>query len=167
MACPKENSGERSARCSNRPELAGDARFSDFAGRDRHRDEFLPLLEEAFLERATDEWLQALREAGIPNGRVNLVTDALEDPQAIARDAVVGFDHPRLGRVRELATPLRVGEERRPAGAAPQRGEHTDEVLTDLCGYSHERIERLRDDAAFGPAAGASTQANPGGSIGP
>jgi crotonobetainyl-CoA:carnitine CoA-transferase CaiB-like acyl-CoA transferase len=152
VACPKEKFWRELCRVLGRPQLASDSRFSDFAGRNRHRDELLPLLEEVFLGRTTDEWLQALREAGIPNGRVNLVADALEDPQAVAREAVVGFDHPRLGRVRELATPLRVGDERRPVGAGPQRGEHTDEVLTELCGYSHEQIERLRDRAAFGPA---------------
>jgi crotonobetainyl-CoA:carnitine CoA-transferase CaiB-like acyl-CoA transferase len=150
VACPKEKFWLALCRLLDHPELAGDPRFSDFAGRDRHRDELLPVLEEAFLERTTDEWLLALGESGIPSGPVNLVADALEDPQAVARNAVVGFDHPRLGRVRELATPLRVGEELRPVGAAPQRGEHTDEVLTELCGYSQEQIERLRVDAAFG-----------------
>ncbi len=150
VACPKEKFWQALCRVLDRPQLAGEERFSDFAGRDRHRDELLPLLEEAFVERTTDKWLQALWDAGIPSGRVNLVADALEDPQAIARDAVVGFDHPRLGRVRELATPLRVGEEQRPVGPGPQRGEHTDSVLTELCGYSTEQIERLRLDAAFG-----------------
>jgi crotonobetainyl-CoA:carnitine CoA-transferase CaiB-like acyl-CoA transferase len=150
VACPKEKFWQALCRVLDRPQLAGEERFSDFAGRDRHRDELLPLLEEAFVERTTDEWLQALRDAGIPSGRVNLVADALEDPQAVARNAVVGFDHPRLGRVRELATPLRVGEEQRPVGPGPQRGEHTDAVLTELCGYSPEQIERLRCDAAFG-----------------
>ena len=150
VACPKEKFWQALCRVLDRPQLAGDPRFSDFAGRDRHRDELLPLLEEAFREGTTDEWLQALRDAGIPCGRVNLVADALEDPQAVARNAVVGFEHPRLGRVRELATPLRVGEEQRPVGPGPQRGEHTDAVLTELCGYSPEQIERLRLDAAFG-----------------
>ena len=150
VACPKEKFWQALCRVLDRPQLAGDPRFCDFAGRDRHRDELLPLLEEAFLERTTDEWLQALRDAGIPCGRVNVVADALEDPQAVARNAVVGFEHPRLGRVRELATPLRVGPEQRPVGPGPQRGEHTDAVLTELCGYSPEHIERLRLDAAFG-----------------
>jgi crotonobetainyl-CoA:carnitine CoA-transferase CaiB-like acyl-CoA transferase len=151
VACPKQKFWEALCRELGRPQLAEDPRFADFAGRDRHRGELLPLLDEAFLERTTGEWLEALREAGIPSGRVNVVGDALQDPQAVARNAVVGFDHPRLGRVRELATPLRVGEQMRPAGAAPQRGEHTDEVLTELCGYTPEHIERLRLDAAFGP----------------
>jgi crotonobetainyl-CoA:carnitine CoA-transferase CaiB-like acyl-CoA transferase len=151
VACPKQKFWVELCRVLGRPKLASDPRFADFAGRDRHRDELLPLLEEAFLERTTDAWLEALRQAGIPNGPINLVGDALEDPQAVARGAVVGFDHPRLGPVRELATPLRVGEERRPAGPAPQRGEHTGELLRELCGYSDEQIDHLRAGEAFGP----------------
>jgi crotonobetainyl-CoA:carnitine CoA-transferase CaiB-like acyl-CoA transferase len=52
--------------------------------------------------------------------------------------------------VREIATPLRVGEEEKPLRRAPLRGEHTEEVLLGLCGYTVERIAELADAGTFG-----------------
>ncbi len=150
VACPKPKFWVALCAVLGRSELADDPRFADFEGRDRNRDELLPLLDAAFLERTTDEWLALLSQAGIPNGPVNLVSEALEDRQTVAREAVLEFTHPRLGRVREVASPLRVGKERRPVGAAPSRGEDTDDVLIELCGYSPDRIAHLRAENAFG-----------------
>ena len=156
VACPKEKFWSRLCDVLGRPELAADPRFHDFAHRDRNRDELLPILDAAFEERATDEWLVLLGEAGIPSGPVNTVSEALRDPQAVARGSVVDIEHPRLGVVREVATPLRVGGEAIRPAVAPKRGEHTDRVLIDLCGYSDERIAALRSDGAFGPSGTSS-----------
>ena len=64
--------------------------------------------------------------AGVPSARVNDVAQALADPQVDARDGLVEIDHPRLGTVRQVATPLRVGEEEKPTRRAPFRGEDTE-----------------------------------------
>src|SRR6185437_4351108 len=134
-----------------RPELAEDERFVDFAGRDDNRDALLEILDAAFAERPTAEWLEVLAEAGVPCGPVNSVAEALADEQAVAREAVVAVEHERLGTVCEVATPLRVGDERRPTGPGPARGEHTDEVMRELCGYSAERQGELRAAGVYGP----------------
>jgi len=86
----------------------------------------------------------------VPSGRVNTVAEALQDEQTRARGAVVAFEHPRLGPVREVATPLRVGDEPPPLAPGPARGEHTDAVLRDLCGYGDERLADLRRAGVFG-----------------
>ena len=130
-----------------RPDLADDARFADFAGRDANRDDLLAILDAAFAARGTDAWLEALAVAGVPSGRVNTVAEALEDEQTRARGAV---EHPRLGPVREVATPLRVGDEPPPVAPGPAHGAHTDAVLRDLCGYADERLAALRREGVFG-----------------
>ena len=150
VACPKEKFWVRLCEVLELPELASDERFHDFASRDANRDELLPALDEAFARRTTAEWLERLGEAGIPTGPVNTVGEALRDPQTLARDAVIEFEHPRLGTVREVATPLRVGSEPKPTAPAPARGEHTDEILRELCGYGAERTAALRADGLFG-----------------
>ena len=76
--------------------------------------------------------------------------EALEDPQAQARGDVVEFEHPSLGTVRQVASPLRLSGEPNPLDRAPFRGEHTDEVLRELCGYSEEQIAELRAAGTFG-----------------
>ena len=150
VACPKPKFWEKLCEAIGRPELRDDPRFADFAARDANRDALLPILEAAFAERTSTAWLALLAEHGIPSSAVNEVAEALADPQAVARGAIVELEHPRFGTVREIATPLRVGEEERPLRRAPARGEHTEKVLLGLCGYTVERIAELGEAGTFG-----------------
>ncbi len=149
VACPKEKFWTVLCETLGRPELAADERFADFAARDRNRDELLPLLDGLFAARPSEEWLELLGAAGVPSARVNDVAAALEDPQAVARGTVVEAEHPRLGTVRQVASPLRLGDEA-PVRRAPFRGEHTEAVLAEVCGYSAERIGGLAEAGVFG-----------------
>ncbi len=153
VACPKPKFWERLCEAIGRPEWVADERFLDFAARDRNRDVLVPLLAEVFRSRASTDWLDVLAAAGVPSARVNEVEEALRDPQAEARGTVVEFEHPTLGPVREIASPIRLSGEQRPAERGPFRGEHTEEVLTDLCGYSAERVRELTDAGVFGAHA--------------
>jgi crotonobetainyl-CoA:carnitine CoA-transferase CaiB-like acyl-CoA transferase len=150
VACPKQKFWERLCEAIERPELASDPRFADFAGRHENRTALVPELRRAFETRATDDWLAVLSAAGVPNARVNDVAEALAEPQVAARDGIVETEHPRLGTVRQVATPLRVGEEEKPARRAPFRGEHTEQVLVELCGYTPERVCELAGAGVLG-----------------
>jgi crotonobetainyl-CoA:carnitine CoA-transferase CaiB-like acyl-CoA transferase len=150
VACPKQKFWELLCEALERLDLAADPRFVDFAGRNDYRDQLVPELRRTFLTRTTDEWLETLTAAGVPNARVNDVAEALADAQVAARDGLVEIEHPRLGTVRQVATPLRVGEEEKPARRAPFRGEDTEGVLVDLCGYSAERVRELAEGGTFG-----------------
>ena len=150
VACPKQKFWERLCEAIERPDLASDPRFVNFAGRHENRAALVPELRRSFQARTTDEWLAVLAAAGVPNARVNDVAEALAEPQVAARGGIVETEHPRLGTVRQLATPLRVGEEEKPACRAPFRGEHTEQVLVDLCGYSPEQVRELAAAGALG-----------------
>jgi crotonobetainyl-CoA:carnitine CoA-transferase CaiB-like acyl-CoA transferase len=150
VACAKQKFWERLCEAIGRPELAAAERFADFAARDRNRDDLVPLLAEVFRTRTSEEWLRVLGEAGVPSAAVNEVEAALRDPQAQARGAVVEFEHPTLGTVREIASPLRLSDGVRLVARGPFRGEHTEQVLTELCGYSAERVQELAEAGVFG-----------------
>jgi crotonobetainyl-CoA:carnitine CoA-transferase CaiB-like acyl-CoA transferase len=149
VACPKEKFWQALCEALGNPELAVDERFADFGARDGNRDELLAILDAAFVARTSADWLELLGEAGVPSAPVNDVAAALEDPQTRARNAVVEVDHPALGTVREVASPLRLGDQA-PVARAPFRGEHTESVLVDVCGYSRERIDELAIAGVFG-----------------
>ena len=154
VAAAKQKFWEKLCEAIGRPELAADPRFATMSGRNEHRDELVPELARVFRERAVADWLEVLVGAGIPAARVNSVEEALEDPQTVARDDIVEHDHPTLGRVRSIRTPLRLsdGEEslERPAERGPFRGEHTEQVLREICGYGPERLQALADSGVFG-----------------
>jgi crotonobetainyl-CoA:carnitine CoA-transferase CaiB-like acyl-CoA transferase len=145
---------ERLCEAIGRPELHEDERFSTMAARNEHRDELLPILEDAFAARTVDDWLEALLAAGVPASRVNSVAEALDDPQTRARGSIVQHEHPTLGEVRTIRTPLRLADGdqslERPPTRGPRRGEHTEAVLVALCGYSPDRVRELAEDGVFG-----------------
>jgi crotonobetainyl-CoA:carnitine CoA-transferase CaiB-like acyl-CoA transferase len=146
VACPKQKFWESLCTAIGQPELARDPRFADFAARDRHRDELEPILEATFRERRSDEWLAVLAEAGVPSSAVNDV------PAALAEGRLVEYEHPQLGSVRQVASPLRLSAAEPPVHRAPGRGEHTEELLIELCGYSPERVRELAAAGVFGDA---------------
>jgi len=149
VACPKQKFWVSLCAALDCPELAADDRFADFAARDENRDELLAILDAAFAERTSGDWLALLAEAGVPSAPVNDVATALDDPQVHARAGIVETDHPTLGAVRQVASPLRLGDET-PNHRAPFRGEHTEAVLAEVCGYSPERVSELAAAGVFG-----------------
>jgi crotonobetainyl-CoA:carnitine CoA-transferase CaiB-like acyl-CoA transferase len=153
VACPKQALWERLCGAIGRQDLLDDPSYTTFADRDEHREELLAILGEAFHARPTADWLDVLADAGVPCAPVHDVSEALADRQVAARHALAEYDHPVLGRVRQVASPLRVqgrpGDDRR----GPQRGEHTADVLRDVCSYDNETLMRLAEDGVFGDVA--------------
>lgn len=132
------------------PELLDDARFLDFALRHANRNELLEILNAVFATRTTTEWLKTLEAKEIPCAAVNDVAAALEDPQTVDRGDVVEVEHPRFGTVRQIASPLRIGNEDAPMYRAPFRGEQTAEVLARIGAFSPDEIEELAASGVFG-----------------
>jgi crotonobetainyl-CoA:carnitine CoA-transferase CaiB-like acyl-CoA transferase len=150
VACPKEKFWQRLAIAVGRPELAGDKRFATFADRRHNATELLAILDEVFLSRPAQEWLEVLRAAGVPCGPVNSVSQALADDHTAARGMVVETEHPRFGRVRQVRSPVRVGNEEPEYRPAPARHEDAAALLADLLQYDAARINDLGRSGAFG-----------------
>ena len=88
--------------------------------------------------------LDAFEKAGVPAGPVNDLASLFADPHVRARGTVVEIEHPQLGPVKSLASPMRLSEtpvryNRRPA----LLGEHTREALAELLGLDEARLDAL------------------------
>jgi crotonobetainyl-CoA:carnitine CoA-transferase CaiB-like acyl-CoA transferase len=145
IACAKEKFWKRLPTALGVPELASDPRFANYEARSEHRGELEAILEARLAERTTAEWIEILENAGVPCGPVNDVAAALADPQALARGMIVETQHPRFGRVRQVASPVRVGAARSEHRRAPTRDEDRDDILRNLLGYSDEACRALRE----------------------
>lgn len=150
VCCPKEKFWRRFAEVVGLGELADDPRFADFAARRANAAELLAVLEPRLRDGTTGEWTAALRAAGVPCGEVRGVPDALADPHTIARGLVVETEHPRFGRVRQVASPVRAGPPRPDHRRAPLLNEDADYVLGELLGYEEDRRSSLAAEGAFG-----------------
>lgn len=113
-----------------RAELASDPRFTTNPQRVRNREELIPILQEHFLQRETDNWLSVLRAAGIPCGPINTVSQVYTDAQLQARGFIWECDHPTAGRIKLSGSPIHLSETpTRLYKAPPLLGEDNDEIL--------------------------------------
>jgi crotonobetainyl-CoA:carnitine CoA-transferase CaiB-like acyl-CoA transferase len=129
------------------PEWAEDTRFATNKDRVANRDTLDGLIGQALSGDRAEVWLEKLKGIGIPSGRINTVAQALDDPQAAARQMVETAEHPVVGALKMLGIPFKFGDTpgsvRRPP---PLLGQHTDEILTQEFGMDAQAIAALRAD---------------------
>jgi len=130
------------------PEWTQLPEFADNANRVRHRAALAERIETITSERPRTHWLALLEQNDIPCGPINNYEQVFADPQVLAREMVVEVDHPTLGHLKTLGSPIKLSatppDVRR---RAPLLGEHTDEVLTQA-GYSNTEIAELHRSGA-------------------
>ncbi len=127
--------------------LAKDSKFCTNDLRRENKKELLPLLEEKFLKKTANEWLKLFAQEGIPSAPVNTVDKVLSDPQILARNMLVEASHPSYGKVKVLGNPVQMsGRSEESFTGAPTLGEHTQEILSELLGYSLEKINELKKE---------------------
>ncbi|NWF54271.1 MAG: CoA transferase [Syntrophaceae bacterium] len=125
--------------------LADDPRFSTRAGRLKNREELDRILEEVFLTKTTEEWLERFVKLEVPAGPINTVDKAVADPQVLSRNMVVEIDSPHVGKTRDVGCPVKVsGVDQIRYVHPPALGEHTERILMDHLGYSGSKISDLR-----------------------
>jgi crotonobetainyl-CoA:carnitine CoA-transferase CaiB-like acyl-CoA transferase len=130
-----------------KPELIADPRFAEVKIRGKNSAALVAIFDEVFATRPRLEWMRVLKGRGdFIYTIVNSVTDLPDDPQVRANDYVVDYDHPALGNLTLLGMPVKLsatpGE---PRGHAPELGEHTELLLTEMLGYSWDDVARLRE----------------------
>jgi crotonobetainyl-CoA:carnitine CoA-transferase CaiB-like acyl-CoA transferase len=126
------------------PEMVTDSRFAKNIERVKNRRELEAALETAIGKQDREPLLKVLEDAGVPATPVNTVQQVMEDAQTAARSMIERVVHPKLGEIPVVGTPIKFS--RMKAGvrrAAPQQGQHTDEILAEY-EYSSADIAALR-----------------------
>jgi formyl-CoA transferase len=127
------------------PQWAKMPDFANAALRVQNRNVLTTRIETITLVKPMAHWLDRLNARGIPCGPINTYADALATPQVQARQMVVSIDHPTLGEVKTLGSPIKMSETPPTVGRkVPQLGEHTQEVLKEA-GFSEEEIAAVTE----------------------
>jgi crotonobetainyl-CoA:carnitine CoA-transferase CaiB-like acyl-CoA transferase len=128
----------------DRKELASDPRFITRADRLKNKEALYAILEEVFLQKTGEEWLELL-EGRLPAGPINTVDMALSDPQVLARNMVVETTHRSGEKMKLLGSPIKMSPAGEPQFTPPPAlGEHTDQILKDLLDFGSQEIRDLR-----------------------
>jgi crotonobetainyl-CoA:carnitine CoA-transferase CaiB-like acyl-CoA transferase len=126
--------------------LTEDARYRSNRDRVENADDLRAVLEPVLKQKTVAEWIKALRARGIPSGSIQSVKEVCEHPQTLAREMVVGLQHPKAGAIRVTGVPIKLSDT---PGAVdrppPVLGEHTTEVLREWLNMSEVQVNKLRE----------------------
>lgn len=128
-------------------EWISDVRFATNAARVENRIELERLISTLTTNRTTSEWLALFEGSGMPYAAINDVQDTLRHPHTRARGMVKRVHHPECGEMELVDTPIKGSE--MDAGIRmppPTLGQHTDEILSQLCGLGEKQIHALKKD---------------------
>ena len=142
------------------PELIDDPRFSTGPKRTRNHAVLEPMLNEGFLRRTTQEWLDLLLDLEIPCGPINTIPQMLADPQIKARGMIQEVTQRRAGTIPIANTPVRLSRsESGIKGPPADYGEHTAEVLANLLGLGESDVASLVERGIVATEGGPDVEA--------
>jgi CoA:oxalate CoA-transferase len=101
-------------------------------------------IEARTMRETSEHWIRVLNDAGVPCSQVMNLEQVFADPQVIDQRSVVTVEHPGHGQVSMLGSALHIDGAPLPVRIpAPDLGEHTGEVLSEL-GLSPADVDGLR-----------------------
>ncbi|ELY97178.1 CaiB/BaiF CoA transferase family protein [Natrialba asiatica] len=149
VICISEHQWESLAQLISREDMVGDDRFDSKYKRAQHMDLIDGAIEDWMEGKEKDAVVETLLERDIPCAPVQTVEEIVDDPHLEHREMLNYVPNQSEGRdeIPVPGMPIKFsGSESPEVEPAPELGEHTEEVLAELAGYSAEKIERLQAD---------------------
>jgi len=128
-----------------RPDLRTDERFATPPARAKNGAALTMEIERWTGGREKREVMKAFAGRGIVCGAVLNTAEVLADPHLRERETIFDLEHPTRGRFSVIGCPVRLSDSPVAARRAPLKGEHTEDVLQNLAGYTREEIQQLRE----------------------
>lgn len=132
-------------------ELEDDSQYNTAEARRQSYAEFIDILDRRFVLKTRDEWLRIFSNYDFGYAPIYDYAEMVVDPQVLINKCIIEMDHPTLGKLRTVGSPVQF--DKTPVtiqSAAPQFGQHTEEVLIEILGYSWEDIGIFREHGTLG-----------------
>jgi crotonobetainyl-CoA:carnitine CoA-transferase CaiB-like acyl-CoA transferase len=147
---PEEKYWATFCKATGQSPLLNDPRFTTEDGKPTNYVELNAIFDKVFASKSRDEWMEIFLSHGLLACSVQKIQEVPDDPQALANNYVVPFDHPLQGHIKIPGYPIYFSAcAAGTRSAAPQLGEHTELVLQEL-GYSDGDIEKFKKEGIIG-----------------
>lgn len=153
IVCRSDDEWRALVQVMGNPPWAAEARFATLAGRLQHQEEMDTAIEAWTMTLGKYDVTERCQAAGVRAMPVQSAEDRVEhDPQLRHRGMYQPLDHPVLGVHKVQNAPFKLSatpaENRTPA---PMIGQHTQEIVEGLLGYSHDELKAGFQDGTFWP----------------
>jgi len=146
IAVGNEEIWKRFCRVLGLEKLIDDPEFATNQKRVQNREKLVSILNEIFLTKKRDEWIDLLLKHDIPCGPVNTVDEVFRDPQIFERNMLTEVKLPTGEVIQQIGIPIKFSEIHLTIRSPPPLlGQHTEEVLKNLLNMSAEEINQLKE----------------------
>ncbi len=133
----------RICRALGMEELSDDPRYASVAGRSENNSQVISILDAALFTKDMSEWEPLFKAENLTWGLIPNMHQVAADPQMKANGVFVEFEHPELGKISTVNSPINVyGVVKEIPKAAPSMGEHSREILRQL-NFDEADIEEM------------------------
>ena len=128
-------------------DLPKDERFITPSKRLENREELEKIINDALSTKNRAEWLEILNKGDVPSAEINNVAQAFSDPQILSRNMIVEMDHSLGGKIKTMGNPFKMsGIGKEVFNPPPLLGQHNEEIICGLLGYSKEDLEQFKKE---------------------
>src|SRR5690606_19607832 len=107
-------------------------------------------IEEWTMTKDKFEAMNILNKYDIPCGPILSMKELAEEPALRETGTVVEVDHPTRGKYLTVGNPIKLSDSPTEVKRSPLLGEHTEEILRDVLGYSDAEVQELMSSGALG-----------------
>ena len=129
----------------DRPEWKEDPRFASPPLRLPHQNEIFGAIEEWTMTKTKYEVMAICNPLDIPVGPILSMKEISEEPSLRETGTIVEVDHPERGPYLSVGCPVKLSDNDVVVERSPLLGEHSEEVLASLLGYSADEIAALKE----------------------
>ncbi|MEM8792897.1 MAG: formyl-CoA transferase [Pseudomonadota bacterium] len=113
-------------------------------------DEVFERIEQWTMTKTKFEVMDICNPLDIPVGPILSMKEIAEDEGLRATGTIVEVDHPERGAYLTVGCPIKMSDSPVDVVRSPLLGEHTNEILTDVLGYSPDEVAAIAGSGAVG-----------------